>query len=622
MAKLRESYNIGTISTEKWGRYNGLTSLTELLNQKQHWETIGSAFRDLDHQTSVINQVAGFINDLALPELYATSEKDNADKFVLQNLKPTPYWFIDSFGGERDVERKVIDAAARLLTLFLKTRESESDDQASEHYKILEISDPLTTNKGAPIHSSDVGELLKVIDDLEGLYKSTDANLVNLIDSYALQESVAARLASVFPKYGEDPKTYCCSKVGRRSGPNRKARLIYEHRGTTIRAEREISPYMRDRHIYMVPYVLNVALAPVYADFVRHVSGVREVANNETVRAKFASWISGSDSSMGMFEADISGMDRAFPEYLTNKMFDVLNELRRDRTSEGYTLPVVLASRQLHRMGILLEDFLNSDNTGTGVLCVPRETVGRYSGIKMTTAFNTMGHLAVHLAALSQVGLISDSDFSFLDSSVFIRIQGDDVIIVPSDRCSPDDLAAYVNQIPITMSQFGFESEVFPGNTYLMRHYDQEGADHPVISRVIQQTVSPERPKTDPRIIAIGQASRTMGWRELPSELAKTKTDAEAVIGELSLERLHITVMSDNEKRSLISALSLELASSERGLSVLTEYLLENRFSTSGREIANALPTAVMKSIIDDSITEARGVYLYARDMLGPLEED
>ena len=300
-------------------------------------------------------------------------------------------------------------------------------------------------------------------------------------------------------------------------------------------------------------------------------------------------------------------MDRTYPEALSISVFNEISRLRKG----GYSTVPTLFAQQMHRMGVIMPDIYERGRGEAGLLLTPRHAVGRYSGSKLTTAFNSIGHAAAHMIAFEKAGLTSDNDPNRFREKVIIRIQGDDVIMVRRDECPIREYDRYLGILPAVMRDFGFETEVFPGNTFLMRHYDGNGNDHPVLSRVLQQTVSPEHQKTDPRVQLIGQAARTSGWEGIPPELKAMQTDVEEVIREYSPALFDITLLDDRSKHELIVELGTDIAKSEKGKRQLTDLIIDNRFSRSGIELLDSIVGTDLEDIVNDEFARSRRCLLY-----------
>lgn len=597
---LGESYHIGSVPTRLWARYTGPTSLSDLMTQRPHWTRRGLLYQGAEHQREVLDTVKD-LRKMSVPEPYNTSEEDSFEKFTLQGMKPPPFWFVDKFHANREVDTEAIGLGCSLafdlaITSFSATKAAP---------KLATISDPLDTNKGAPLHSSDLAEFLVLIDELDECFNpSRGEATVKLLGDIRLPRSTHTTLSTIFSRRDEDVRTLACSRIGRRDGPTTKRTTLYERLGNSVVSRGTIAPYQRVRHVYMVPYLVNLALSPVHADYVSLFSTLPELDQSDEGSSWFRQMLR-TTSNPEIFEADISGMDRTYPEVLSTTISNLMIGLRAD----GYSDVPLSFLRGLHRMGILLPDFLSIDGSDAGLLLTPRSSVGRYSGVKLTTAYNSIGHLALLCYGLFREGLISKDDPGRYRSKFGVRIQGDDIIIKPTDEASSSEISSLLSNLESYYDAFGFEAEAFPGNTFLMRHYDENGDDHPVMARVLQNTLSPEHAPTSAPVMRIGMAARSMGMMTVPAELKDARDAVLAALELYSPAMARIAQSSDDDKQDLIANETTKLSDSEKGVSQLLDLLIKARFSLTGREILDKIVGTDIERMIAAQEAEARAVF-------------
>ena len=613
---IEESYRISVIETKGgWARIRGPKTLEGFVNAMQPINKRGSLFTDVQHVDRVLASVRGYASAAAsiLPDEMKTSETDALDKFCLVGADPLPYWFVDSFS---DVG---VSSAAILTEITDALREFTAD--VTEHFvpTASDMADPYTTQPASPSFTSGLEARLELIQRAEGLWKpSRKDSLYRSSLQVEIPLDVYHRVDRLATMYGEEPITMWCSIVGRRSGPNRRVRDFFELSNGIVAQTHEIEGYPRDRHIFMVPYLLNLLLSPAYEVYLRHFKKSRQtffggdhLLTMATTRAQV---VPGT-----LHEVDISGMDRTFPDALTGAMNGLIEHLASIR---GNPLPDLTHQLLdgLHWLGTLIPN-VETNSASVGWLCLPHKPVGRYSGIKLTSAYNTMASLGIALVGLKRSGVITR--VADLNSSVLLWVQGDDVLVGLLDPSKKAAYGRFLNTLSDLYSEAGFEAEPAPGNTFLMRHWTDEGDDLPVIARVLQTTISPERPRSDPDVRIIGQCARTDKWERLVKSFPAPYVEgAVDVLREYDPGLAELTVLPpDAKKRALLAATEryTRAVAARRDERELLDLIDAERYGRTGAELLAAITiNPELMAIVEADSLIKEGLFLYARKTVGP----
>jgi hypothetical protein len=229
--------------------------------------------------------------------------------------------------------------------------------------------------------------------------------------------------------------------------------------------------------------------------------------------------------------------------------------------------------------------------------------------------------MCLALAESNLIPINGQGDLFEYRNAIRFKLQGDDVIVAFAKNFSDRERDLFLKNWAESYLRFGFDATVSQGNTFLMRHYNVDGTTSPVVWRVIQNTISSERPSNNVHIIRMGMAARSLGWSDLPRELSQQKQFAEAIIGEYNDGLRTILRMTDNQKKAVIVSASKELAGSRKGVNALIQLLIDQRFGATGTELARVISGTDLESYINGYLTKERSFFEWSFHTLG-IEDD
>ena len=503
-----------------WSRSNRTQTLTaylSILASRRPWSRQGSLLRDAAHLRSVLDSISRFSGVLKADQLPVDAASlavntDVLDKFTLLGTPPYPYWDIEHFGASTTIDVKGLQGTRSVLQYVSKVLHTVDITEND----IREAADPLTTAIGSPAFSSDVVDRLELISMIDNLFLDSADDVVQPSElGISLPSSIADRWISLGERWGVNPKLGIITLIGRRDGPNKKPVTLYDHatQGRELYSVLTCDRLPRARQIFMTPMLLNLAIAPLYWLSKKINESFLPFRSDGSAEGAHRAILNEVDEST-LREIDISGMDRNYPESFTNSLVEGL--------SDHYITPRLstVVGQQLHQLPLGVRTPPSVGPTqGTTTILKTKRALGRCSGQKITSTFNSLMSLAIQLEALAMAGVTYD-DIRDISSDLYLRIQGDDVLVgrrsdggITSSR-----YAGYLEAIPHAAAAYGFVVEVFEGRTFLMRHRFPEG-DFPVAARIVQQTISPETLPADNELSPWVSLRGRWAYRTVPSLL-------------------------------------------------------------------------------------------------------
>lgn len=551
---------------------------------------------------------------------FMRSEAELLRKFTIQRFVK-PYWYIDNFNAnDQPVQSMHIKVFNAMITYCKKKMGGMTS--LKRLFDATEMSDPLTTNAGAPYFLSGIEGKLKMLH----AFKGTFSNAWNKEESRELEDYSPLRIPSTLrdrimelsTNLNLSPSLIIGVGANRRFGPSRKWSNIYHHMGTDLVANKETQNLPRIRNVYMASYIYNLGIAPTVAvmKYIRkHTKGwwhdessmAEKLSELASIKQKF------SDNAITI-ESDFSAYDRTVSAkhrlYVTEKIGEAFPHLIPP-------LSTALLTQHTH-LSYIIPDFTEMSRARGGIECIPSKPIGLYSGLKLTSEIGSYVAMWSTLTTMVVAGIINLNDIEngSWNEKVYFENLGDDAKLTFRKK---DDVLHFTAVADQVYKTFGLKATVMIGDRFLMRHYMGDG-HYPSPARILQQTISNEHIRKDPNIFAMGFLARTMQYKGLnqrikslankasPNLMKLTNTYMNGVNNVLEGTKqgksiIDILNMDDSEKLKQIANLSNKIAgdTDTLGLSeTLLNYIQGERFSSTGRELMAMIKGTALERLLNN----------------------
>lgn len=439
---------------------------------------------------------------------YLVGESDIAAKVSLvRTVKPG--WFAVSYDGKVAPgwnafarSEAIIGEAVRVISkskLFKDLYKETLDSQG----------DPLDTNTGAPLYSSEVSAQGTPVAKLA---------YAELFKDSPYKELNWTKFCTWKATRGADPqlKTEMFNVAAiRRLQPGTKKSLVWRRSATGYRLEGAVRGDTTNRVAFMPEYLQNLALSPLQSLWKTIRKCIPGTYHDGTARTSYMKTIQQQDPFI--CEADYSNYDRTIPVNGIARLHDVFTaNLGLDPSTLQFCKEMLASTYS--QINFIWPDQPTS-NFGKGWLFKPK-TNALLSGLKITSEVGTFCNLIVVCQSLLDSKVLSEQEL-LSHLTMFVRsgkldyeskpplflIQSDDTCLIHKDK---KKWLAMMDHFKINGVKAGFKTEVSLGDRFLMRHISS-GIDIPVCSRVLQNTLSNEDSYKDPLIFCVGLAARTDG---------------------------------------------------------------------------------------------------------------
>jgi hypothetical protein len=416
----------------------------------------------------IVEQVAAQSTDKGV----AIGEWDVGEKLTIQR-RAMQDWFI----GNHDPGPTQPSALwLRVLDIYVHHLARQKTVSGSPKDLILLDRDPPDTNQGMPTMSSQPAMRALTLDSI-GM--SDWANLGDFL--YPSTE--------MWSELELDAKTMWSAALAKRSGPTTKPLPIRIQGPTGVQeAGRATGLYTRSRLVYMVPFPINMLLAPLALPLKSGRLGFLGGNHSAEGVARYSKWID-DHPDYEILESDISGFDTSITPAHRAALYNALERA-------GFFKPSIDLLRWLDEDPKVLSQPWEFSSFQATLYTGP---TGLLSGLKMTSDINSGMCAVTVVKALIEAGVLSESEAK--NEWPFFLFLGDDVLLfTPKGKLKPDQYEA-------SFAEEGLKAKVLTGRRFLMQHFIGSTILG-VTSRLIQQTMFNEDSYSHVGQIHLGLAAR------------------------------------------------------------------------------------------------------------------
>lgn len=427
--------------------------------------------------------------------------EDIAKKYCIVRAYPAGWWAV-SYSGKDSPNPKyfedALDATAQVIALQKK---SPQFHKLKQQY-MMEIGDPRYTNVGYPFFtaekSSDGKPLSKyrVMDLYEGLgYQGFNLDkLLTEIDNRcpeAVLKGYPLAIASI-----------------RRGQPNYKQLKLFRYASSGLKLSTGVRGLNTVRVAYMAPYIYNLLITPVALEWkvLRLLTpGLYHDGPTMDARLKYL-----ATHKRYTIEADYSNYDRFIPQ---NVMEQWIKGYAATTNHPEFVKQLLMYP--FKGMPLIWPDSVGGD--GRHGIIISSRSNGLFSGLKITGDYGTMNNNTVVGAGFINNGIMTKQEWiqyqmGYINGDVKpgqeeYWIQSDDTQLFDS---SIPGLIKKNNAFVQAVKAAGLKGSITASDRFLMRHIS-DGRDAPLVTRIFQNTISPEVPVTNPLIFTVGFMMRTEG---------------------------------------------------------------------------------------------------------------
>lgn len=588
------------------------------------------------------NDVTNFSNVMSYPDeerrylQVLCAELDIARRFTIQRRTPE-YYYVNSHTPNVNVMDSDVLGMFKEIVKAINKKITDK----SCFYDPNALSDPVETNSGSPFFKSGPEFRLLNLALFAGIIPGGLKHCKN--DSFRKLSGTEMRLPTTYADRLEEIASLCGIPAGtiigcgsnKRTGPSRKSHPLWKLSGNDLIADHEIFNDVRGRQVFMAPCHYNMLTGPsaeVMTQIRKNIPGFYYDKNFISLHNKWR-----SIPNQTVFETDFSGMDRTFSVTLRTQIIDCLKD-----EFKSYIQPWMFELLKQHAwMPYLIPDFSDPDQySSSGIMCSPKPRgVGLYSGIKATSAIDSMGALIFLISILPVIGADRNELLQQISRrealNYFIGNQGDDVIVMmDSGKFNTLKVSEMATDIIHKGLKIGFKVSLFPGDRFLMKHYNTKPIS-PVLSRIIQQTFSNEHIRKNWFIYKLGAAARTIDSNTalnfIKNNCKGTKLNKLGrsfyefyydMLGKLSSWSKLSHLFSDSDgsnqiRQKEIVRLSTEINNDEALKEKLATILSLDRFSSSTSNILDVLSQhPALMNWFDVKQEKANELYLRGRDIM------
>jgi len=486
-------------------------------------------FRMFASESNVLAEKAGFslVEDkdrgFPFPEVPFTSKTPDAP-FVIANseivkklclIRSTPSgWWTAGYNGKDSQDLKYFLPAIDLVVEVIHELLNSPAGKSKREELMKKQGDPLDTNVGFPTFSNEYsseGVPVAKIDIVTRL-----AGMGSHIGSFkAFKQFINSKIQWA----DTDQDDIVIAAAIRRSQPGWKWTKIFSPGSAGLQVEGEVRGLSTTRVAFMPPYYVNLALSPIQTDLKTARSLIPGLMMSTDERERITRYFKNHPSTV-QAESDYSNYDRYIPHDVAIAFFSQLSAKLYPKQRQ-FCSDLLAATNS--RVGLIYPDATSSPDVakGHGWLFYP-EKVGLLSGLKITSELGTFINLIINMAGwlntklmtkqeaksyLTQSSRINRDDPKTTWSDLRLLIQSDDLLVVAQ---SEDQLRKMIHAFEQSATKAGLKHEVSRGDRFLMRH-TTKACDLPVVARVLQNTLSSEKPTIDPLICFLGYMVRSDG---------------------------------------------------------------------------------------------------------------
>jgi len=436
-------------------------------------------------------------------------------KFTIQRRVPEYYYINEHSPNNVSPSADDIRAYKRIVETVLR----QSDVKKVREFLMneSELADPLDTNSGAPFFRSGPeyrylnaslyrGILSRDMDDVSQDYQ--DSELVQT--HMKLIKPLVDRIQLIARHLNIPPAAVIGCGSNKRTGPSRKPAPAFIKQGLDLVADYDVTNDVRGRQVFMVSMIYNLLTGPPTQMMTHIRKKIPGFYFSGTFDNDLQAWKQ-EHRDFQFIESDFSGMDRTYSVPLRLMIIRILMHHSREIIPQWMWR--VLAAHPW--MPYLIPDFLD-ENLGSngGLICVPKEAgAGLYSGLKATSAIDSNGAIIFLQKWLTNLGfpdIICDMIGSQKMGNIFLCNQGDDVLAgFETDTLGRNTAGEIYQYATEAANAIGFKVELIPGDTYLMKHCVPSTMS-PLLTRILQQTISNEHIRDTFVIFKLGMLARTL----------------------------------------------------------------------------------------------------------------
>lgn len=419
-----------------------------------------------------------------------------------------PGWWASSYSGKLGSDLPHFEPALRALTGACAQLRNTPIYRSTLSEVHLSQGDPLDTNVGWPLFTAAVTKeglpqsKLDVIQMFRGVnFKSGNAK--DIIRSLDEVHSGAA------------PRGFPLAMAPlRRTQPGYKWNHTFTGSSFGLQTNHDWRGYNTIRIAWMAPYILNLMLSPLQADW----KALRMLLpglyhDGEKKLARTAFWK--TQKKLYIMEADYSNYDRNIPAGLFESF---VNQMTDSFVHKAYWQE--LTATLYRDVSIILPDHVYGTRNRGWIFKAP--LLGLLSGLKITSEEGTFINAIVCGQSMIDAGIcknesqLRDYWLSYggqkTPSAASIArerfwIQSDDTLLFSPD---PSELAALARAFKTNADRLGLKGSLTLGDRFLMKQTTR-GKDAPNPSRVWQNTLSNEDSVLDDAKFLVGLVTRTEG---------------------------------------------------------------------------------------------------------------
>lgn len=450
---------------------------------------------------SLIQKLEGIPDPSRSNVAVLVGNEDIAKKYCIVRAYPAGWWAV-SYSGKDSPQPEYFREALDATKQVIKMQRNHPKFAALKAKYAKEAGDPRYSNVGYPFFNAEKDKTgkpiskYKVMDLYEGMgYQGFNMdNLLKEIDARCPELALKG-----FP---------LAIAAIRRGQPNYKQLKLFSYASGGLRLATGVRGLNTVRVAYMAPYIYNLYITPIALEWkiLRLITpGLFHDGPTMDERLKYL-----SSHKRYTIEADYSNYDRFIPQ---NVMSEFIKGYASSLSHPQFVEDLLMFP--FKKMPIIWPDSVGGD--GRHGIVINSQSNGLFSGLKTTGDYGTAANNIVVGAGFINNKIMSktewiDYQMGYLNGSVKpgqeeYWIQSDDTQLFDS---SIPGLVKKNNAFKEAVSAAGLKGSITASDRFLMRHIS-DGRDSPLVTRIFQNTVSPEVPVTNPLIFTVGFMMRTEG---------------------------------------------------------------------------------------------------------------
>jgi hypothetical protein len=526
----------------------------------------------------------------AYESLFSVASANEIIKKVALQRTILPGWHIVSYDGKQSGNTAAFNNAIAILIEVMK-RLRQTDRYVQAMKKVREgQGDPLDTTTGFPLYSAEYSPEQGPIAKLKTLlqYKGIGSG-VRTWDG--IREKVIARGRNEF----ERQFPFAVAPI-RRVQPGYKWGKIWKRTSTGLVLDREERGHSTNRVAWMAPYLLNLLISPVQAEWKAFRMLIPGLYHDGPTHKVLLDGLRANPNLL-IVESDFSNYDRTIPVDVTSAFFKAYSQLTNQ---PDYWYQALMQTQT--NIPLIWGDH-TSGGRGRGWVFVPK-SIALLSGLKITSEVGTFMNLLVNIAGWIQTGFMSrEAIIAYLTSTPAVPkvlIQSDDTSLIASSK---EELTGLTESFRQGAKMAGISASIGVGDKFLMRNL-YLGKDTPVSIRVWQNTLNNETPPEDAITFMVGLVVRTdgmLGFKTFDPFQTGTIRKITAITRNIEMEVLKslllFTSSANTPITSAVEFLKLMIAAGDRMIKVDGGYkILQDDYLTLMQVRKAALAALAAKS--------------------------